>query len=52
MWAPRIDNEKGVQNKMYTQISFLTYTNLTYYYHLTCLFVYKAVMDKIHKDGS
>ena len=52
MWALRIDNEKGDQNKMYTQISFLTYTDLTYHYHLMYLFVYKAVMDMIHKDGS
>ena len=52
MWALRIDNEKGDQNKMYTQISFLTYTNLTYHYHLIYLFVYVAVIDMIHKDGS
>ena len=37
---------------MYTQISFLTYTNLTYHYHLIYLFVYVAVIDMIHKDGS
>ena len=37
---------------MYSQISFLTYTNLTYHYHCTYLFVYKAVMDRIHKNGS
>ena len=52
MWALRIDNEKGDQNKMYTQISFLTYTNLTYHYHLIYLFAYEAVMDMIHNDGS
>ena len=36
---------------MYTQISFLTCTNLTYHYHLINLLVYEAVMDMIHKDG-
>ena len=48
-----MDKEKRVENnEMYTQISFLTYTNSAYNYHLTYLFVCEAVMDRIHKDDS
>ena len=36
---------------MYTQVSFLIYTNLAYH-RFTNLFVSGAVMDRINKDSS